>query len=286
MAASEKAIVQSSVDKLICVKCKGEIGIQKAQRTIHAQTDDKVNNSILDLQRDLIELDQLGRSAVRRSVKEIIIMEMDTILAKINSLKELKLVNKGGEGKWTEVVSRGKKSPQIKQANIFQLPEINNRYGILTSKSGCDEKNEKKVNSVTKREEGRNTITECKKKKHRIILLGDSHARGIAKELQYQLGYDFEVQGIVKPGVSAESIVKSTVNLSKWTQDDFCIIWGGTHDVSKNETNKGLCSLKDFMNKHNQTNVIVMGVPQRYVLKEARVLIRKLKCSTENYKSI
>jgi hypothetical protein len=60
MVASEKAIVQSRVDKLICVKCKGEIGIQNALRTIHTQNDDKVNNSIHDLQRDLIELDQLA----------------------------------------------------------------------------------------------------------------------------------------------------------------------------------------------------------------------------------
>jgi hypothetical protein len=64
--------------------------------------------------------------------------------------------------------------------------------------------------------------------------LGDSHARGIANELQYQLGYVFEVRGIVKPGASAESIVKSNVNLSTLTQDVFCIIWGGTRDVSKN----------------------------------------------------
>jgi hypothetical protein len=191
----------------------------------------------------------------------------------------------------TDSIKREKIATE-KQANIFQLPVKNNRYGILTSKAGCDEKKEKKVNSVTKREEGRNTIKKCKKKKHRIIILGDSHARGKAKELQYQLGYDFEVQGIVKPGASAESIVKSNVNLRKWTQDDFCIIWGGTHDVSKNETNKGLRSLKDFMNKHNQTNVIVMGVPQRYDLErsscvnqEVKVFNRKLKNYMRVYKN-
>jgi hypothetical protein len=72
MAASEKVIVQSRLDKLICVKSKGEVGIQKASRTIHTQSD-KVNNSLHDLQRDLIELDQLGKSAVWRSVKEIYI---------------------------------------------------------------------------------------------------------------------------------------------------------------------------------------------------------------------
>jgi hypothetical protein len=60
MAANQKAIVQSRLDKLICVKCKFEVGKQKASRTIHTQSDDKVNNSLHDLQTDLIELDQLG----------------------------------------------------------------------------------------------------------------------------------------------------------------------------------------------------------------------------------
>jgi hypothetical protein len=213
---------------------------------------------------------------------------MDTILAKINSLKELLLVTKHEGGKWTEVVSRGKKSTQIKQASIFQLPVINNRYGILTSKEGCDEENnENNVNLVSKREEGRNTI-KCKKKKHGIIILGDSHAKGIANELQYQLGYVFEVQGIVKPGASAEFIVKSNVNLSKLTHDDFCIIWG----VRTKQEKKSLCSLKDFMNKYNQTNIIVMCVPQRYdversscVNQEVKVFNRKLKKYMRVYKN-
>ena len=38
------------------------------------------------------------------------------------------------------------------------------------------------------------------KKKHKILFIGDSHARGIASEIQHNLDDDFEFQGIVKPG--------------------------------------------------------------------------------------
>jgi len=34
---------------------------------------------------------------------------------------------------------------------------------------------------------------------NKIIILGESHARGCAQEVQHNLGHDFEVQGIVKP---------------------------------------------------------------------------------------
>jgi hypothetical protein len=35
-------------------------------------------------------------------------------------------------------------------------------------------------------------------KKQRILITGDSHARGIAAELQYNLNKNFGVQGVVK----------------------------------------------------------------------------------------
>jgi hypothetical protein len=52
----------------------------------------------------------------------------------------------------------------------------------------------------------------CKKKdisqmkKHKIIIIGDSHARGCASELKYNLDNFFEVQGFVKPGTTLETI--------------------------------------------------------------------------------
>jgi hypothetical protein len=66
----------------------------------------------------------------------------------------------------------------------------------------------------------------------RVIIMGDSHARGMANELQHRLGKNFEVLGIVKPGSNIKEIT-NTLNstVSSLTKKDVCIVWGGTHDV-------------------------------------------------------
>ena len=62
------------------------------------------------------------------------------------------------------------------------------------------------------------------------------------------------------------------------------MLWGGTQDVGKNETNKGIHKLKHFIDSHSHTNFIVLGVPHRYDLdlnscinNEVKVFNRKLK---------
>ena len=64
----------------------------------------------------------------------------------------------------------------------------------------------------------------------------------------------------------------------------FYVVWGGTRDVGKNESVKGLHQLKNFVVNHSQTNFIVMCVPHRHDLgpnscinDEVKVYNRKLK---------
>ena len=61
-------------------------------------------------------------------------------------------------------------------------------------------------------------------------------------------------------------------------------MWGGTRDVGKNEIDKGLRQIRNFVENHKQTNVIVMSVPCRHDLEssscvnhEVKVYNRKLK---------
>jgi len=103
--------------------------------------------------------------------------------------------------------------------------------------------------------------------------------------VQHNLGCDFEVQGIVKLGANMEIIVNTSHEITKkLTKKDVVVVWGGTRDVGRNETKKGLNQMKSFVSKHNQTNVIVMSVPCRYDLdpkscvnNEVKVYNRKLR---------
>ena len=123
------------------------------------------------------------------------------------------------------------------------------------------------------------------KKQNKIIILGDSHVRGCAQEVQHNLGHDFEVQGTVKLGANTEIIVNTSPNITrKLTKRDVVVVWGGTRDVGRNETKKGLHQMKNFVSYHYQTNVIVMSVPCRYDLDpnsyvnyEVKVYTRKKK---------
>ena len=57
----------------------------------------------------------------------------------------------------------------------------------------------------------------------------------------HNLDHNVEVQGIVKPGANIEAIVNtSTKNIEKLTKKDIVVVWGGTRDIGKNESVKGL----------------------------------------------
>ena len=55
-------------------------------------------------------------------------------------------------------------------------------------------------------------------------------------------------------------------DLKTLTKRDVCIVWGGTRDVGRNESNLGIRALKDFVRTHEHTNVIAINVPHRYDL--------------------
>jgi hypothetical protein len=73
-------------------------------------------------------------------------------------------------------------------------------------------------------------------------------------------------------------------------KQDVCIIWGGTKDITRSESNQGLEQLMEFIDKHRNTNVIFIEVPHHYDLKtdscvneEIKIFNRKLKSLSEQY---
>lgn len=62
------------------------------------------------------------------------------------------------------------------------------------------------------------------------------------------------------------------------------IVCGGTNNISKNESNKGLRYVTQFVQNKRNTNVIIINAPHRFDLeesscvnKEVKVFNRKLK---------
>jgi hypothetical protein len=53
------------------------------------------------------------------------------------------------------------------------------------------------------------------------------------------------------------------------TPDDAVVIWGGSYNVSKNETSLGLRYFKNFINNKSNTNIVALAAPHRHDLQES-----------------
>jgi len=179
------------------------------------------------------------------------------------------------------VVKKKKKTSPTQCRGPYNIPVINNRYNLLPLSEKCKNSETTSLN-VVQQIRG---IKSSNKKRNKIVILGVSHARGCASEVQHNLDHTFEIQGIMKPGANLEGIITSptdaTTNLTK---KDVVIIWGGTRVIGRNESKKALQQISNFIQHYNQTNVIVMSAPYRHDLdsdscvnKEVTVYNRKLK---------
>ncbi|PNF33016.1 hypothetical protein B7P43_G16371 [Cryptotermes secundus] len=121
--------------------------------------------------------------------------------------------------------------------------------------------------------------------RHKILVVGDSHVRGMAAKLRDNLGDHYSVQGLVKPGADLAAVLSSGVKETKdFSKKDVVIVWGGTNDVSRNETDKGLIEIRNFVIDNAHTNVLVVNLPNRMDLEatscvnqEIKVFNRKLR---------
>ena len=103
-------------------------------------------------------------------------------------------------------------------------------------------------------------------------MIGDSHAGGRAVEIKSNLE-DFEVQGFVSPGARINTVITSaTRGIQQLSKQDVVIVGGGSKDVGKNETKRGIDRLQRFVETHKHTNIIIMKVPHRRdLIQESRV---------------
>lgn len=104
-------------------------------------------------------------------------------------------------------------------------------------------------------------------KKHKIIIVGDNHTRGLASNIKHNLNNDFDLKGFVKPGADITTLTSSiTMDTKHLTLKDILVFWGGANDVSKNKSQDGLKSLTKLVEQFNYTNITLMGVPNRHDL--------------------
>jgi lysophospholipase L1-like esterase len=128
----------------------------------------------------------------------------------------------------------------------------------------------KMAKSISLRETTGNGVNRTKIKKKKVIVIGDSHARGLAVELLASLGKNFEVMGSIMPGSGLRHIAGLTIRETRQLQqDEFVIICGGANDINKNEPNIGLRNIRNFALQNKHTNIITISPPNRHDLQDS-----------------
>ena len=95
-------------------------------------------------------------------------------------------------------------------------------------------------------------VKSLNKVKHKVLLLGDSHTRNCAQLLQDNLGSDFGVSGLVKPGACMNEVTSSArEELKTLMNDGFVVVWGGANDIRKNNMEKALKPVTKFVKDNN-----------------------------------
>jgi len=80
----------------------------------------------------------------------------------------------------------------------------------------------------------RQTSKSSHRRDHKVLIIGDSHARLCAANVKADIKDKYDVQGLVKPGAGA-GILVSTANsdITNLTKNDVVIFCGGANDAAK-----------------------------------------------------
>ena len=158
---------------------------------------------------------------------------------------------------WTEVRKGCRKNIVRKNQNNLVIISTNNRFSPLENH---EEKEEIKL-LADRQHIGRT------KKKSRVVIIGDSHARGCATNIKKNLMESCHITGYVKPGAQTDRIINSAKSdIDALTKNDVVVVLGGTNDVGTNNSKRGIRNLVGFVRECQHTNVIVMSAPHRHDL--------------------
>jgi len=136
-------------------------------------------------------------------------VDVDLILAKIESLKDLLRNQLETKILWSTVAalkhSKSKYKKQMATDNFHITP---NRYKLLGNdfndedgKPGNTGRWSKSTISYVRSDKKKNRKKSIVKSKvHKVLILGDSHARGCASEVKQQLNNEYKVFGFINPG--------------------------------------------------------------------------------------
>src|SRR5215510_12900871 len=104
-------------------------------------------------------------------------------------------------------------------------------------------------------------------KKQKVVLIGDSNTRGYVHKLESLLNNIYELYGVIKPGATTNELKETAKEeVSRLSCNDVILISYDINDYEVNNFSLTLQNIIDFIQRNNQTNIILMNLPYRYDL--------------------
>jgi hypothetical protein len=153
-------------------------------------------------------------------------------------MKEATHINNKLTNKWEIVTDKcSKPSRKLREQIPTPVIPITNRYNALHNLQNNPElpgelqnhyiKNQHIQKNVLSKQN--KTKTSPKRRKKKILLIGDSHMHDCANELGKYLGPVYEITGTITPGSRFQNITKLAKNeIAGPSYGDAVIIWGGS----------------------------------------------------------
>ena len=206
-----------------------------------------INKSVeLDgLQSDLSELIHILHVTRRPLVKEVIQADIQSTLAKIESLEALLESQFESNISWARVAAlKYSKSKYVKQKLSDPIQLTPNRFNLLGNDIKDDDENEDTLTKAGNLSElATHRVIKFKKdhkkqkvvnRTHKVVIMGDSHVRGCVSEVKQKLNSEYEIAGFTNPGSSMKDINESVkLKMAQLTKKDIIVLWGGSNDVAK-----------------------------------------------------
>lgn len=87
------------------------------------------------------------------------------------------------------------------------------------------------------------------------------------EELSHLANKTYNVTGFVKPNTGVDIIIDcAQIEIGKLTRKDVVVLWCGANDIDNNASGKTLTQKVNFIRQNQETNVVLITSPYRYVV--------------------
>lgn len=271
---AEKQELEHALDEKIRIFNEVESAYKEKIKLVH-----ELRKTIDELQ------EQLTITPTSNRPKEIVTTPRKTIYTTNNSSQTINSQTTNTLNKTTYTQTTPTRQTTYRNATITKETQtVNNCDKVAKETCSTYEGNLKKQNpirKVTPTQENKTGSAICKK----VIVVGDSNARGIAQLLKNKLPANFRVTGTCVPNGTMEEVLdisKETINKIKET--DFVVIIAGFNDVSQGNL-PNLSKLKALAEKSNVliSEVRLMHKTNRHLNKLIYQLNSNLQRELKNF---